>query len=512
MNQAQLDITALLDPEIDQAAAGIALRQIGVADPSEAAALVATLLDQRQRLAAADPAILGALLRGLHLLLLRGGAGAVERIDVAALTALDAALPPGCPNRHLLLHLLVMRCDAPALGAVVTRLLAQPPQDWEQAGHLLSPLMQRDDWPPEAVFPALLDCLESPALASPVLDLANHLRRRRRVDRHPAASRVANLVSLLAAVTSRLERFEADPRSFGDDVPTVQQRLGEAVALAVSLLDAIGLIGDVTAIPRLAEAMQLRHRRVQAEAAGALARLGDAAGIERLVALAEEPSARLRVITYADELGVGARIGPQYRSQESTAEAALALWLSQPAQFGVPPTSVETIDRRHQYWPSYEQPLDCFLVHFQYDLGAGSYSNVGISGPVTFALANSVADLPIDDIYAIYAGWQAEHDDIFAIGAEHLNQAQRRLVDQLAAAVQRAGYESPEVELFGVFLDEQAAVYRALRDDKPCRVITDGLEMIHLPITNQPRQLDGADLWNLYKGRKMLRVFNPLGD
>jgi len=102
------------------------------------------------------------------------------------------------------------------------------------------------------------------------------------------------------------------------------------------------------AIPRLTEAMQLKHRRVQTEAAGALARLGDELGTEHLIALVNEPSARLRVIAYADELGMGDRIDDRFRTVESTAEAEMALWLSQPSQMGVPPTLVETIDQRHQ--------------------------------------------------------------------------------------------------------------------------------------------------------------------
>ena len=31
---------------------------------------------------------------------------------------------------------------------------------------------------------------------------------------------------------------------------------------------------------------------------------------------------------------------------------------------------------------------------------------------MTFALSNDVANFPMDDIYAIYAGWHAEHPDI----------------------------------------------------------------------------------------------------
>jgi hypothetical protein len=509
VNDTVIDIASLLDPAADPAQAGLTLRQVGSADPAIAPRLLDELLSHIDAIPQSDPAIVAGLLRGLHILFLKGSPAAIAALDPIQLSEIDKALPLDCPNRHLLVHLLMLvRSDA-ALRIVADRLTALPPKDSAAAGQILSPLMQHRDWPIDAFFPAIVAAIEHRTLASPILDIANFLVRTGRMNTHPVADRAAWLTTLLAAVTGHLEKFESDPRSFGDDVTVIQQRLSEAVSLAVSLCDAIALIGWKPAIPRLTEAMQLKHRRVQTEAAGALARLGDQFGTEHLLALVSEPSARLRVIAYADELDLGDRIDDHYRTMESTAEAEMSLWLSQPSQMGVPPTLVETIDQRHQYWPGYDQPLDCLLVRFHYDMGAKTYSNIGITGPVTFALANNVADLPVDDIYAIYAGWHAEHQDIFAIAAQHINSAQRRLVNELADHVDRCGYESAEVELFGVFLDEHAAVFRARRDDKPCLVITDGLETIHQRFTGMVRELTAADLWNLYKGRKMLRSFNP---
>ncbi len=472
---------------------------------------MAELLARQDEIADSDPAILGALLRGLHTLFLKGEREAILALNPLELAELDDALPPECPNRFLLLHLLVLIGSEHSLRIAVQRMKHRPPKDGIAAGQVLSPLMQRNDWPVSAVFPELLDAIEHPVLASPTLDLANYLTRQQRVPVHPAQDRVAKLSALLAAVTRRLEQFEVDPRAWGDDLATVQGKLAEAVSLAVSLCDALGLIGQPQSIPRLTEAMHLKHRRVQTEAAAALARMGDESGSEHLLSLVGEPSARLRVIAYADELGLSERIDDSFRSPDATAEAELALWLSQPGQMGVPPSLVETIDRRHLHWPGYVQPVDCFLVRFHYDMGARTYSNVGITGPVVFALANDVADLPMDDIYAIYAGWNAEHEDIFALPAQHLNQAQQRVVAALATHADRSGYQELRVELFGVFLDEQAAVFLATRDDKPCRVISDGLETMHIPIAHRCRPLDAGDLWNLYKGRKLLRTFNPSG-
>ncbi len=74
---------------------------------------------------------------------------------------------------------------------------------------------------------------------------------------------------LLGEVGGRLGKFEENPHTFGDDVDTVHRMLGEAVALAVSLCDTLGLIGDQSSIGKLNQIADLKHRRVQCEAAGA---------------------------------------------------------------------------------------------------------------------------------------------------------------------------------------------------------------------------------------------------
>jgi hypothetical protein len=268
------------------------------------------------------------------------------------------------------------------------------------------------------------------------------------------------------------------------------------------------LIGDPASIGKLNQAMELKHRRVQCEAAGALARLGDDLGKKRLLELTSDPAARLRAIHYADELGFGDSVEEQFRSDRATAEAEMALWLSQPQQMGVPPTAVEVLDARRVLWPSFHDPIDVILVRFEYNLGDRTFSNVGITGPVTFAMSADVANLPMDDIYAIYAGWHAEHPEIFSVSADQFNDAQLRVMGTFQKHLARLGYEEIQPALLGFFLDEQAGAFTATRDETRCVVITDGLETIDQPISGRLRPLSPEDLFNLYKGRKMLRTFN----
>ena len=502
-------LDSLLGANVDPVAAGLVLRQIGAAEPTEGLRLLAQLSDRSDELGASDPAILGGLLRGIHLLTLRADHLLLASFEPKDITKVEHALPENCPNRHLLLHLLASARTDQSLRLLGERLKANPPSQWVDAAQVLSPLMQHRDWSPASVFPLLLQAIEHASIAAPALDLANFATRVKLASEHPATAHVETLNRLLAGVTRSLERFESDPSVFGQDVATVQDRLSHAVSLAVSLCDALGLIGQDASKPKLEQAMQLRHRRVQCEAAGALARMGDSDGRDRLIALASEPSARLRVIAYAEELGFEESIDAKFRTEASLAESEVAIWLSQPDRFGVPPTSVETIDERQWMWPGFHDRIDCYLVRFHYDLGQRSYSNIAIAGPAVFAMACDVADMQADDIYAIYAGWQAEHDEIFTVAAGQMNSSQSRVVEQLQAHLDREGYEELKPELFGVFLDEHAAIFVAMREGKACRVLTDGLETIPVPLIGRIRPLQPNDLWNLYKGRKMLRTFNP---
>ncbi len=448
----------------------------------------------------------------LHTVLLQSGQQAIEQLQPAWLVEIEAALPGLAPNRALLLHLLAMIRSEESLRELVRLCKSDPPQEWTEGARILSPLMQHPDWPVAAFYPDALDCLQYATLASPLLDLANFLRRTDRVSIHPAADRLPMLNHALGEVSGRLGNFEENPRSFGDDVDAVHKMLGEAVALAVSLCDTVGLIGDPSSIGKLNQAIELRHRRVQCEAAGALARLGDDRGRQRLLELTVDPAARLRAIHYLDELGFGDAVDQRYRSDTATAEAELALWLTQPQQMGVPPTAIEVIDTKRMLWPSFNDPVDIFLVRFEYNFGEQTYSNVGITGPVTFAIGSDVANLPAADIYAIYAGWHVDHPEIFVVSRDQFNDVQKRVMGTYQKHLTRLGYESIKPELLGFFLDEQSGVFSAVREQTACVVVTDGLETIEQVVAGRTRPLTPNDVFNLYKGRKMLRTFNTFAE
>ncbi len=99
------------------------------------------------------------------------------------------------------------------------------------------------------------------------------------------------------------------------------------------------------------------------------------------------------------------------------AEAEVISWLADRDRFGVPPAELELVDERTMYWPSYEEPQNCFLFRFTYRFAQGDLTNIMIAGPLVYAFQADMRPLEADDIYAVFAGWQAEHEDIYEVPA-----------------------------------------------------------------------------------------------
>jgi len=395
-------------------------------------------------------------------------------------------------------------------------LVHDPPTGDSAVVQALAPLFQRRDLLVGELFPALLEALEHPQLAAPVLDLANYLVREKRVERHPAADRVEHLSGLLGQIAQSLFSLVEDRQAAGLSPVELSRRVAGSVALAVSLCDALALIGDRRAVGKLYQAMALAHRRLRTEAAAALARLGEDEGAAELVKLAAEPVARLRVLAYARELGILDKIDPALQTPRARAEAELAVWLAEPTQFGVPPVSMELFDHRRQFWPGFTEPVECFLFRFTYAVtvegeGERSLSNIGIAGPLAHAFLADLADLPPDDIYAAFAGWQAEHEEIREYDVERLSRSEKLEVQRLVRRLHDAGYANIEPLRMGYFFGGKALVAGAERSGVGGIAVADFDEIAYFPRRHSRRPLGPAECYSIYKGRRLLKSFNPQG-
>lgn len=439
-----------------------------------------------------------------------------ERDDPAELTpevvALYRGLGPPSRARGPLLAWLAIGGTHGELSQLADLLVDDPPSGDADVVRALAPLFQQRRLDLEALFPRLLEALAHLPLAAAVLDLANHAVRSGQTKEHPAAPRKEHLQNMLGTLVGMLSRLSEAPELAGDSPAEVSRRVQHSVALAVSLCDALALLGDAAAIPKLHQALSLSHRRLKTEAAAALARLGDPQGKPALIELAAEAVARLRVLAYAKELGFADQIDRQYRSPQARAEAELTVWLAEPTQYGIPPSACELIDHRRQSWPGYSEPVDCFLFRFTYAITDGNqqraFSSIGIAGPLTHAFTADLADLPPDDIYAAFAGWQAEHEEIKEFDVARLSKSEQTELARLVRRLHDAGYEQIEPRTMGYFFGERALSAEVRQGGLAGAAVADAQEILFFPARQARRSIGPAEAYCIYKGRKLLRTFN----
>lgn len=427
----------------------------------------------------------------------------------AAAVELYRQLGSASSSRHSLLQLLAVSRSRDDLKSFAELVATDPPADATAAAMSFGPLFQRKDYDATTLFPRLLDAIGQPGVAPLIMDLSNYVTREGLLPRHPAAERRVQLVMLLGSLVQRLGLIEERPDAVSQDERELSGIVSLGVSLAVSLCDALALIGDVAAIGKLNQVLELRHRRLRTEAAAALARLGDENGRQVLLSLAAEPVARLRVLAYADELGLEDRVDEQFATPAARAEAELALWLAEPTQMGFPPSELELVDSKTLYWPGYDEPVDCFLFRFAYEVGAGDYANIGIAGPMCHAFAADLADLPPDDIYAIFAGWQAEHDEIYEMDATQLSESQRVELARLERRLKDEGCSAIQPATLGSFFGEKVLIARAVRDGQAGIGVATLDEVQWQSVQGRRRPLGPQEAYCLFKGRRLLRAFNP---
>ncbi len=404
-----------------------------------------------------------------------------------------------------LLSLLAGSSYPSAMDVFVSLLLHRPPETPSLVAAAFQPLF-RVGCPVDTLFPRLLDSLSHPSLAAPVLDLANYLTRRGVVSEHPARERSGELVGLLGSLVRRLEQCEEQQVSSSQQFHDVARRVAEAIAITIALCDALALMRAEEAIPKLYPLLGIRHRRLQVEAAAALARLGDNTGKEKLGELAAEPVVRLYAVQFARELGFGEEIAEEHRSPEALMLGRAALMLSQPTHFGVAPSNLEIIDVRRIAWPGEDTPVEVALVRYAYTSDQGEWSNVAAVGPTVGICTADLADLAPDDIYAIFAGMEMAHEEIHHWDQSEWTEYHVAEIARLERRLRDRGYLEIEAQLLGTFFGQWFLIAKARRDSTEGIAVADDNEVRWFPTTGD-RALGVRELLALYQGRKFFEAF-----
>lgn len=417
--------------------------------------------------------------------------------------------PPGSDLRNHLLRWLALEGSEEAIQIWTDLICDDPPEHRLGIVLAFAPLMQPSFEPPEWMLSQLINQATSHSQIAPaIFDLFNYYYRHDKVETHPAEERIDELMELLGQLAGQLGKIEEGhfPANFG--ASQINQLVSDSVALMVALCDTFAQLEYEPAVGKLHQALGLRHRRVQTEAAAALARLGDELGETTLIQLADQPVARLRVLAYAEELGFKDKISLELQGEIAMAESHLAIWLSEPAQMGLAPSKLEFLESREMYWPSYEHPVHCYLFQYSYGSGEQAHSNIGICGPMTHAFAADLRHLDYDDVYAAFAGWQTLHNEIYQVS---LNRAQQTFPNEwrrLVANLESEGFEETELRTAASFFGDTLLIADATRDGQPGTAIVDSRKCSWLSRGNENAPIDWQMAYAIWRGQQLLANFN----
>lgn len=417
-----------------------------------------------------------------------------------------------CPPDHVLRNqLLAMLIYCGAIETWVELICNDPPTKIEGIELAFVPLSSNDSFSltPEQLQHLIENGTDNRTVAASIYELANREFRESRVDSHPAAGRIQPLCELAGGLINRLEMIEEGKLPEGATPESIAQTVQESVALIIALMDAMALLNHEPAKLKMKQALELKHRRLQVEAAAGLARMSDEDGITRLIALAEQPVIRPRVIAYAKELGIDDQISIELKGSISNAESMLALWLSQQEQMGLAPTSMKLLEQRELYWPSYEDPIDCFLFEFVYGTGDNAFQNIGISGPLTHAFVSDISHLNHADQFSAFAGWQTLTDEIFLVAIEKAEKMLAGDLSRLWRRVDEQTYTDATPIMMASFFGEFVLIADATKNHEKGTLIVNNDHVDWIERGNEKAPIDWQLAFDIWKGRKLLTNFNP---
>lgn len=417
--------------------------------------------------------------------------------------------PNSSDLRNHLLRWMAVEGSEEALQIWTDLICDDPPEHRIGIVLAFAPLMQANFEPSPWMLSQLLNHGTSHSQIAPaIFDLFNYYYRHQIVEKHPAVERINELTDLLGLLAGQLGKIEDGNFPEGLGVSEINQLVSDSVALIVALCDTFAQLEHEPAIGKLNQTLELRHRRVQTEAAAALARLNDESGKAVLIQLAEQPVARLRVLAYAEELGFKDEISLEFQGEIAMAESHLAIWLAEPAQMGLAPSGLKFIESRELYWPSYEHPVHCYLFEYHYGSDDQMHRNIGISGPLTHAFAADLKHLEADEIYAAFAGWQTIHHEIYQISLHRAQQTFPNEWRRLNSNLDAEAYDEQQPVMAASFFGELLLIADATKDGNKGTAIIDPNQASWFSEGNPEAPIDSTMAYTIWRGRQLLANFN----
>jgi len=421
-------------------------------------------------------------------------------------------LGPKHPLRYQLLRLLNGIGGFDCWDCFVRLISDDPPPLDREADLVFLPLFRPPHPPASVLFPRLLSSITLQSVAALILDLANLYTTQRLTIKHPAVDRTDQLATLFSGLADYLTQVEARPQDFAESPAQLSELVHRSVTLGTSLAVALGLCGDAAHVAALRKAHAVGHRRLRAEAAAALAKLGAEDGLDSLAELARDSGARLRALTYLQELQELDRVEEQYRTPEAWAEAEMASFLALPTQFGMPPHYLDVLDARELYWPGGREVQPCYLFRYAYRWPQGSYQGVGLVGPLTFSLRLDVRDLTPAELYSLYCGWHVDHAEIQQRSAEELTAEEQAEFQEIVGRLEAQGFGNLRLHIRGRFFGTVLYVAEGVQNEQPGFLIYEEGTIVWRPRIGSWATLTAQQAYFVHVGRKILREFNSQED
>ncbi len=113
-------------------------------------------------------------------------------------------------------------------------------------------------------------------------------------------------------------------------------------------------------------------------------------------------------------------------------------------------------------------------------------------------------------VYAIFAGWHAEHADIYEVPRGAFNPSQLQEAERLLDGPSHQGIDELEILGLTFFFGERAVLAVGQRNGQAVGVVSDGLETLVMPCEQRPTAMTPDLVLALFRGRKLLRSFQWL--
>lgn len=412
------------------------------------------------------------------------------------------------PNHVLRCQLLAMVIGMGNVSEWIDLICNDPPQSAERIDLAFAPVVGDDLIGAKEISHLIEHGTANLAVAAPIYELANREYREKRIDEHPAKNRLVPICELTGSLIARLGMIEEGSLPANSTPESVAQIVQESVALAIALIDTMALLDFEPGIVKMNQAVELKHRRIQVEAAAGMARLDDEAGKQRLVELAQHPVIRPRVIAYAKEVGIENQISLEHRGAIAQAESELAIWLSLPDQMGLAPSSIRLVEQRELFWPSYDDPVPCYLFEFEYGSDENAFRNIGINGPLTHAFSNDIRHLDRSDQFSAFAGWQTLSNEIYLIPVDRAKEVIPKELGHLNRLLEEHPFKKTGINTLASFFEKHVLIADGTLNGEEGTMIVEDSDCSWFSQGNARLPIDWHLAFDIWKGRKLLSNFN----